>query len=122
MDNVISLDDLFHKRLFSIPNYQRGYAWGKEQVTDFLDDLEILSSEQFHYTGTVVLHRRTDRPEQEDECGNTYTHVDIVDGQQRLATILFCSAVEHSALIGSTRFLPGVKRPYNNPQFDGRVL
>ena len=88
MDNVISLEDLFHKRLFSVPDYQRGYAWGPEQITDFLDDLEILSPERFHYTGTVVLHRRAERTELEDEGGNTYAHVDIVDGQQRLTTIV----------------------------------
>ena len=88
MDNVITLDDLFHKHLFSVPDYQRGYAWGSEQVKDFLDDLEILSPNRFHYTGTVVLHRRNGRPEQEDESGNTYAHVDIVDGQQRVTTIV----------------------------------
>ena len=88
MDNIISLEDLFHKRLFSVPDYQRGYAWGPEQVTDFLDDLETLSSDRFHYTGTVVLHRRADMKELEDEGGNTYTHVDVVDGQQRLTTIV----------------------------------
>ncbi len=88
MDNVISLDDLFHKRLFSVPNYQRGYAWGREQIKDFLDDLDILAPGRLHYTGTVVLHRRSDTPEQEDESGNTYAQVDIVDGQQRLTTIV----------------------------------
>ena len=88
MDNVITLEDLFHKRLFNVPDYQRGYAWGKEQIKDFLDDLEILSPDRFHYTGTIVLHRRGDMPEQEDEGGNTYAHMDIVDGQQRLTTIV----------------------------------
>ena len=88
MDNVISLEDLFHKRLFSVPDYQRGYAWGPEQITDFLEDLEMLAPGRVHYTGTVVLHRRADVSELEDEGGNTYAHVDIVDGQQRLTTIL----------------------------------
>ncbi|MDE2940826.1 MAG: DUF262 domain-containing HNH endonuclease family protein [Chloroflexota bacterium] len=88
MDNVISLEYLFHKRLFNVPDYQRGYAWGREQITDFLDDLDILSPGRFHYTGTVVLHRRADKPEVEDEGGNTYSHLDVVDGQQRLTTIV----------------------------------
>ena len=88
MDNVISLDDLFHKRLFSVPDYQRGYAWGGDQIKDFLDDLDILAPDRLHYTGTVVLHRRSGTPEQEDESGNTYAQVDIVDGQQRLTTIV----------------------------------
>ena len=98
MDNVISLEDLFHKRLFNVPDYQRGYAWGREQIKDFLDDLEILSPERFHYTGTVVLHRRADMREQEDEGGNTYAHVDIVDGQQRLTTIVLLLDAVRKAL------------------------
>lgn len=115
MDNVISLEDLFHKRVFSVPDYQRGYAWGQEQITDFLDDLEILSPERFHYTGTVVLHRHADRSEVEDEAGNTYAHVDIVDGQQRLTTIVLLLDAIQKALVGPDGAPPlarGIARNY----------
>ena len=114
--NLISLEDLFHKRVFSVPDYQRGYAWGQEQITDFLDDLEILSPDRFHYTGTVVLHRRADRTELEDEGGNTYAHVDIVDGQQRLTTIvLLLDAIQKSLLGPDGAAMPlarGIARNY----------
>ena len=36
MDNVVSLDELFHKRVFRVPDYQRGYSWEEQQVQEFL--------------------------------------------------------------------------------------
>ena len=90
MDNVVSLDDLFHKRVFQVPDYQRGYSWEKQQVKEFLDDLELLGDGRYHYTGNVVLHepKQTSSLRQMDEDGNTYDSVEIVDGQQRLTTIV----------------------------------
>lgn len=86
MNNVVPLDDLFRKRLFRVPDYQRGYSWEEQQVTEFLEDLELLGSQRYHYTGTVVLHASEARPM--DEGGNTYVPVEIVDGQQRITTIV----------------------------------
>ena len=54
MDNVVSLDELFHKRVFRVPDYQRGYSWEEQQVQEFLEDLELIGSRRYHYTGTVV--------------------------------------------------------------------
>jgi uncharacterized protein with ParB-like and HNH nuclease domain len=38
-NELISLSTLFQNRLFRIPDYQRGYAWKKEQLVDFWEDL-----------------------------------------------------------------------------------
>ncbi len=88
MKNVISLESLFQERLFRVPDYQRGYSWGTQQVRDFLDDLEVLAPNREHYTGTVVLHKPANGDEFEDESGKSYGLVDIVDGQQRLTTTI----------------------------------
>ena len=56
MNNVVPLDDLFRKRLFRVPDYQRGYSWEEQHVEEFLEDLELLGPQRYHYTGTVVLH------------------------------------------------------------------
>ena len=90
MNNVISLDDLFHKRVFRVPDYQRGYSWEKQQVQEFLDDLELLRGGRYHYTGNIVLHepKQPSGPSQMDEDGNIYDSVEIVDGQQRLTTVV----------------------------------
>ena len=89
VDNVISLNDLFHNRIFRVPDYQRGYSWERRQVREFLEDLELLMPQRSHYTGTVVLHEPP-APESNimDVEGKTYNPVEIVDGQQRLTTIV----------------------------------
>ena len=90
MKNVVSLPELFHQRVFNVPDYQRGYSWEHRQVMQFLEDLELLGPGRYHYTGTVVLHEPnsgTGRMDM-DEDGNTYVPANIVDGQQRLTTIV----------------------------------
>ena len=72
MNNVVSLDSLFHKRVFRIPDYQRGYSWETRQVREFLEDLEILGPSNCHYTGTVVLHVLDSEPVRMDRDGNQY--------------------------------------------------
>ncbi len=88
MDNVITLDELFHGRLFRVPDYQRGYAWEEGQVGDFLEDLDLLSPSKWHYTGTVVLHALDFPTPEQDKEGQNYSSADIVDGQQRLTTTI----------------------------------
>ncbi len=86
MENVFSMEEVFSRRLFRIPDYQRGYAWEEPQLRDLIEDIELLSPEKMHYTGTLVLH----------ETGLTFkdnevkTHVvcNVVDGQQRLTTLV----------------------------------
>lgn len=86
MNNVLSLEELFSGRAFHVPDYQRGYAWEQQQWDEFLEDLEYLPSGKDHYTGTVVLHQQS--KSLRDEEGKTHFLFDIVDGQQRLTTIV----------------------------------
>ncbi len=88
MKDTLSLQDLFHNRIFKVPDYQRGYSWEEQQVAEFLDDLQLLDSSRYHYTGTIVLHQPHDAQESMDNEGNSYIENDIVDGQQRLTTIV----------------------------------
>mgnify|MGYP001063988735 CR=1 FL=1 len=37
MKDMLSLSELFNKKLFRIPDYQRGYAWEKQQVEDLVN-------------------------------------------------------------------------------------
>jgi hypothetical protein len=63
---------------WAVPRYQRAYKWEEKQVTDLLSDVEnaIADKEEEYFVGSIVVARssKTERPE-------------IVDGQQRLATI-----------------------------------
>ena len=88
MKDTQSLQNLFHNRVFRVPHYQRSYAWEGQQVEEFLDDLDLLDSSRYHYTGTIVLHQPDDAKQRMDNEGNSYIETDIVDGQQRLTTIV----------------------------------
>jgi hypothetical protein len=95
MDNLTSFEQIFREHIFSVPDYQRGYAWGERQWDDFVDDLESIQNEDGHYTGTIVLHpSRQKNGNVVDAEGGKYKLVDIVDGQQRLVTVvIFLNAI-----------------------------
>jgi len=72
---------------FNIPIYQRSYEWKKQQVDQFLEDIEGLMDDDtkgsYHFLGMIVYVNK------EDYDGE----VEIIDGQQRLTSItllLFC--------------------------------
>ncbi|WP_088298129.1 DUF262 domain-containing protein [Helicobacter pylori] len=79
---LLDLDGVMEKGVFEIPSYQRGYAWQKEQLEDFWNDLEHVSKlgNQFHYMHSLTLR------ELENEFESSA--FEIIDGQQRLATSL----------------------------------
>ncbi|OOC31745.1 DUF262 domain-containing protein [Helicobacter pylori] len=79
---LLDLDGVIEKGVFEIPSYQRGYAWQKEQLEDFWNDLEHVSKlgDKFHYMHSLTLR------ELENEFESSA--FEIIDGQQRLATSL----------------------------------
>ncbi len=89
--------DLISRRVpFVVPKYQRAYAWEEGEVTDFIRDLKELyerrlndpSRPKKHFFGGIVSVERF-APDLSD-MGNAY---DVVDGQQRLATIMLTIAL-----------------------------
>ena len=99
MDEPKSLDSLFKEKLFRIPDYQRGYAWGREQWDAFWEDLINLPGDRYHYTGVLTLNGIPSAEVQKDEKefwlvdDHAYKLYQIVDGQQRLTTFtLFLQA------------------------------
>lgn len=88
MNSVFNVEELFNGRLFQIPDYQRGYAWDEPQWKEFLEDLEILPDQKDHFTGTLVLHEIVSAARPTDDTGRQYAYVHVVDGQQRLTTIV----------------------------------
>lgn len=62
----------FEKYQYTIPIFQRRYAWGKDEIECLLED--ILNSKGEYFIGTVIV---------EEKEKNLY----IIDGQQRLTTL-----------------------------------
>src|SRR4051794_11827431 len=57
---------------FVVPGYQRGYRWGREEVTRLLDDVEGRSGR--YYLQPIVVK-------------DTQGTWELIDGQQRLTTL-----------------------------------
>lgn len=67
---------------YRIPDYQRPYSWGDEEIERLWDDISSAfnDKDEYYFLGPVILARRKDGD------------LEVVDGQQRLTTltILLC--------------------------------
>lgn len=94
MNEPTALDSLFKEKIFRIPDYQRGYAWQREQLKAFWEDLVNLSDGRSHYTGVLTLKQipAGEISENSNEHwlveDHSYQLYHIVDGQQRLTTFI----------------------------------
>ncbi len=92
MDQLYSLNEIFEKRFFRIPDYQRGYAWrADKEIKEFWEDIVNLDDSRSHYTGQITLEKVPDKISKlwNDETfliRNMYKPMYVVDGQQRLTT------------------------------------
>lgn len=83
---LVGMKELFTDRVMLIPEYQRAYAWDKDQWAPLWADLcEGISTGTDHFLGTVVL--RQQRKQRPDSLGRDVEVFEVVDGQQRLATL-----------------------------------
>lgn len=88
----MSISELLDKQFF-IPHYQRGYRWTKQQVEQFLNDIDGFmpkeipgKQEKTFYCLQPVVVKILDEASKEEYCleGEWY---EVIDGQQRLTTI-----------------------------------
>lgn len=73
--------NIFNNGIFSIPNYQRDYAWESKNLEELWEDLleaeQAKNDEMGHFLGTIVVAKNP-------QDSNVY---DIIDGQQRATTL-----------------------------------
>ncbi|MDO9018001.1 MAG: DUF262 domain-containing HNH endonuclease family protein [Deltaproteobacteria bacterium] len=82
-----TIQELFATKAFAVPEYQRSYAWEKQNWEDLWTDLvEGIASGTEHYWGTITLKATGARVRSEDDDEHFTLH-EVVDGQQRLTTI-----------------------------------
>lgn len=90
-----TLEVFFTGKFFRIPTYQRDYAWDTGNVDDLLDDIiEAIETNTNHYIGTFILSE-TSRPK-------VYN---VVDGQQRLTTLIMLFNLAIKELGTSTDYI-----------------
>ncbi len=107
MPEILPFKEIFSNKIFRIPDYQRGYSWEESQLEDLWADLTNihLNNNAYHFTGILTINDFSDddfdnlakegfndaidRHEKivrlNDEEFKAYN---LVDGQQRLTTIL----------------------------------
>lgn len=95
MAETVNLINLFRDKMFRIPNYQRGYSWGERQLNELWDDITDITRGADgkyinHYTGTIFLKAMpsSEIPETERWMDGEFDFYSVVDGQQRLTSIV----------------------------------
>jgi len=85
----VNVRDLLLGKLFKIPIYQRPFSWNEENFQELVDDIKdaMDSGEEIYFLGTVLLKR----------AGDEVTY-EIVDGQQRLTSLIVLLAVFRDCL------------------------
>lgn len=90
---TFSIKQLFENGdIYSIPIYQRNYAWGEGQVNQLVQDVfdfafDVNKSKNNYYIGTLVVNKR--------HVDNKIIY-DTIDGQQRLTTLNLLIAALHN--------------------------
>jgi hypothetical protein len=83
-----TLDELLQRRLFTIPDYQRAYSCNPKQRSDLFGDITKLldrSDDRHHFMATIVCLKK---PGKEEVGTQEFRTLDVVDGQQRLTTLI----------------------------------
>jgi len=82
--DIKGIGNLIKENNLKVPIYQRSFAWEEKQVKELLDDIKESINEEEYFLGTIVLTKN----EQE-------SRLEIIDGQQRISTIvIFLAAIK----------------------------
>jgi hypothetical protein len=87
----ILIKDIFSNLWFRIPEYQRPYIWGRDEIDDLLDDLVFAHDEkpeQEYFLGSFVYQSK----KAGSTPGQKFAENDLLDGQQRMTTLLMLLA------------------------------
>ena len=79
---------LLGKKIYCIPRNQRKYVWETDNWKNLLEDLDFLrDTGKYHFLGSIVLNT------QPNQNNDDVEYFEIVDGQQRITTIILILVV-----------------------------
>ena len=86
----VVIHEVFSRFWFRIPDYQRSYVWGKDEISELIDDVNYASEHNAqgqYFLGSMVLRKATRTMD-----GVTFEEYELLDGQQRLTTLMLMFA------------------------------
>lgn len=116
--NMWALYQLFDKKIYKIPVYQRPYSWNSEHVDTLLNDIynayNSADKEEGYYTGNLIFQDNNDKVH-----GTTIVY-EVIDGQQRITTFalillaLYSLATKRYASVTDSTYLELKKSLWNS--------
>ena len=86
----VVIQEVFSRFWFRIPDYQRAYVWGKDEIAELIDDVNYASKHNpdgQYFLGSMVLRKAT-----RNEDSVSFEEHELLDGQQRLTTLMLMLA------------------------------
>lgn len=81
----VVIGEVFSRFWFTIPAYQRSYVWGKDEISELIDDVNYASEHSpdgQYFLGSMVLRKVTQTSKRLN-----FEEYELLDGQQRLTTL-----------------------------------
>jgi uncharacterized protein with ParB-like and HNH nuclease domain len=105
IDGKATIGNALAVRNLTVPIYQRSYAWEEKHVLEFFNDLAsaIGHKSPEYFLGSVVVTQK-----------KSTSSVDVVDGQQRIATTMMVLAAirDYFHNAGDTQGADDIERPF----------
>lgn len=103
--NIRTFRELFeNRRNIRIPVYQRSYSWGKEEYSQFFEDLIEQDGKPYHFGLFIFEH----------DMEGVYF---VIDGQQRLTTAVLFLAALAKVKTGKNEDTAGISETYLSGSF-----
>jgi uncharacterized protein with ParB-like and HNH nuclease domain len=104
-----ALYQLFEKKIYKVPVYQRPYSWNSDHVDTLLDDIfdayNSKDSEEGYYTGNLIFH------DSNEKANGVAVIYEVIDGQQRITTFalillaIYSIATKRGASLTDTTYI-----------------
>lgn len=111
MNNPLSIFELLNDNSYSIPLYQRNFAWTDVEITQLIIDVldSIKENRPEYFIGTLVVSKN----------GNVYS---IIDGQQRFTAILLIALAIQNEYSPSTKHVKKINLCFSARKRSNKTL
>ena len=106
---IIKIKELVSNESLCVPEYQRPYKWTLKNVSQLIDDILRFKDKKAYRLGTIVLHK--------DKDENHIDRFNIVDGQQRITTIILLLKAIQKNIELFNKFNSEYDKKIEKPQF-----